>query len=135
MLGRISSEDQKTINTIRDIFYTTERNLIDLFKLGISGNTVDLSGFQRIVEEASGGAISQSVSEAVFKAIARKNVVTFQLFEKTFRSEIPNSLEMETKVIRTIRDWMYRNNLSAEMAFESFCRVVGNFTQKLLSRA
>jgi len=42
---------------------------------------------------------------------------------------------METKVIRTIRDWMYRSNLSAEMAFESFCRVVGNYKQKLLTRA
>jgi len=42
---------------------------------------------------------------------------------------------METKVIRNIRDWMYRNNLSAEMAFESFCRVVGNHTEKKLTRA
>ena len=42
---------------------------------------------------------------------------------------------METKVIRTVRDWMFRSNLSAEMAFESFCRVVGNYKQKLLTRA
>lgn len=42
---------------------------------------------------------------------------------------------METKVIRTIRDWMYRSNLSAEMAFDSFCRVVGNYTNKELSRS
>jgi len=62
-------------------------------------------------------------------------VITFEVFEKTFRSEVPTSIEMETKVIRTIRDWMFRNNLSAEMSFESFCRVVGNYKLKLLTRA
>jgi hypothetical protein len=35
--NRISSEVQRTINTIRDIFYTCQRNLFDLFKTGMSG--------------------------------------------------------------------------------------------------
>lgn len=67
--------------------------------------------------------------------IARSNGLTYEVFEKTFRSEVPNSLEMETKVIRAVRDWQFRNNLSAEMAFDSFCRVVGNYKEKVLSRA
>lgn len=94
-----------------------------------------MSGFKRIVEDASGGAVSSDVAEGVFKAIARPNGLTFEVFEKTFRSEVPNSLEMETKVIRAVRDWQFRNNLSAEMAFDSFCRVVGNYKEKVLSRA
>jgi len=55
--NRIPVEIQKTINTIRDIFYTCQRTLFDLFKLGMSGQTVDRDGFQRIVLEASGGVV------------------------------------------------------------------------------
>ena len=86
--------------------------------------------------EASGGVVKAEVADSVFSAIIRQeNKLTFEVFEKIFRSEIPTSIEMETKVIRTIREWQFRNNLSAEMAFDSFCRVVGNYSDKTLTRA
>jgi hypothetical protein len=76
------------------------------------------------------------VADSVYFAIIKQeNKLTFEVFEKIFRSEVPTSIEMETKVIRAVRDWQFRNNLSAEMAFDSFCRAVGNFSEKTLSRA
>jgi hypothetical protein len=57
--------------------------------------------------------------------------ISFELFEKTFRSEVPNNLEMETKVLRLLREWMFKNNLSSEQTYDTFCKVV---KQKCLDR-
>lgn len=71
---------------------------------------------------------------AVFKGIAKTGKMTFELFEKTFRSEVPTSFEMETKVIRQVREWMFLNHLSAETAFDTLCKVVSKFIDKRLDR-
>jgi hypothetical protein len=61
--------------------------------------------------------------------------VLFQTFEEAFRSEEPTSTEFETVIIRKVREWMFRNKLSAEMAYESLVRSAGRFIDKTLSRA
>lgn len=60
--------------------------------------------------------------------------LTFEHFSQTFKCEVPNSLEMETKVIRQVREWMFSNKLSAEMAFDTLCRAIGKHTDKTLDR-
>jgi hypothetical protein len=35
--------------------------------------------------------------------------ISFQTFEETFKSEVPTSAEFETKVVRTVREWMFKN--------------------------
>lgn len=47
---------------------------------------------------------------------------------------MPTSAEFETKVIRTVRQWMYNNRLSSEMAFDTLCRSAGRFIERTLSR-
>lgn len=127
---------QKPINTIRDIFYTSKRTLFNLFRAGVgmNGQQMELDGFLRLVHEVSEGGFPTEDAEAAFKGTAKMGRMTFELFEKTFRSEVPNSLEMETKVIRQVREWMFLNNLSAEQAFDTFCRVVGRHLDKRLNR-
>lgn len=48
---------------------------------------------------------------------------------------MPTNAEFETHVIRTVRQWMYDNNLSSEMAFDTLCRSAGKFIEKRMSRA
>ena len=42
---------------------------------------------------------------------------------------------METKVISQVREWMFRNSLSSELAFDALCRSVGKFHEKKLARS
>ncbi len=60
--------------------------------------------------------------------------MTFQVFDKNFKSVVPTSLEMETKVIRTIREWMFLNNMSAETTYDALCRTQQKTTDKLLDK-
>lgn len=41
---------------------------------------------------------------------------------------------METKVIRTIREWMFLNNMSAESTYDALCRTQQKTTDKLLDK-
>ena len=44
-------------------------------------------------------------------------------------------MEFETKVIRTVRQWMFNNRLSSEMAFDTLCRSAGRFIERTMTRA
>jgi len=120
---------------LRDIFYTSQRNLYDLFKIGICGHQVDSAGFRRIIDEVGGSGISESDCDLAFKLVSINNKITFDQFEKRFKSEVPNGLEFETKVVRQVREWMFRSNLSSELAFDGLCRSVACFHTKRLNRA
>jgi hypothetical protein len=61
--------------------------------------------------------------------------MSFELFEKTFKSHIPTGLDMETKVIRQVREWMFLNKYSAEQAFDHLCRSCQKYHDKLLTRS
>lgn len=100
-------------------------------------STLDFEGFKQICEECSGGALPEEDIDLAFRAVASKRggVITFENFEKTFASEVPTGIEMETKVVRTVREWMFQNKLSSEMAFDALCRASGRFVQRSLTRA
>lgn len=72
----------------------------------------------------------------MFKSLVknRNDKVTFQTFEEAFRSEEPTSTEFETDVIRKVREWMFRNKLSSEIAFDGLCRSAGRYVEKSLTR-
>jgi hypothetical protein len=82
----------------------------------------------------SGGALPVEDVETVFKSVVKNGKMTFELFDQTFKSEVPSSLEMETKVIRQVREWMFLNHLSAETAFDTLCKVCSKFIDKRLDR-
>jgi len=127
---------KKLLGIMRDMIYTTNTSLYELFKEGATGGALDLEGFIKVFETASEGSLTRDDIESAFKAVAKnKNgKISFQTFEETFKSEIPTSGEFETKVIRTVRQWMYNNRLSSEMAFDTLCRVSGRFIERTLSR-
>jgi len=60
--------------------------------------------------------------------------VLFQTFEEAFRSEAPTAEEFESIVIRKVREWMFQNKLSSEIAFDALCRSAGRFVEKTLTR-
>jgi len=121
---------------IRDIFYTSRQNLYEIFKIGMTGNSMDSEGFWTIVSEVGRDCISQDEITLVFKSLVknRNDKVTFQTFEEAFRSEEPTSTEFETVVVRKVREWMFKNKLSSEIAFDSLCRSAGRFVEKSLTR-
>lgn len=86
------------------------------------------------MQSVSGGSYPADNAITVFNSLASRGRMTFETFEKNFKSKIPNPLEMDTKVIRKVREWMFLNKMSAEMAFDSFCRIVGRHTDKKLDR-
>ena len=102
---------KKLLGVMRDMIYTSNTSLYELFKEGATGGALDLEGFSKVFEVASEGSLTKADIEAAFKAVAKnKNgKISFQTFEETFKSEVPTSGEFETKVIRTIRQWMYNN--------------------------
>ena len=103
----------------------------------MTGQSLDLEGFTRIVDQFSGKSLSEDEINLVFKSLQRNRSerVTFQTFEEAFRSEEPTSAEFETVVIRRVREWMFQNKLSSEIAFDSLCRAAGRFIDKTLTRA
>lgn len=110
--------------------------MYNLFRMavGVSGQQIDLESFIRLISDVSGGALPIEDVETVFKGVVKSGKMTFELFEKTFKSEVPTSLDMETKVIRQVREWMFLNHLSAESAFDTLCKVVSKFIDKRLDR-
>lgn len=55
--GAKKQQAAKLRGLLRDIFYTSKTNLYEIFKLGMTGNSLDCDGFVRIVNEMSRGAI------------------------------------------------------------------------------
>ncbi len=134
--GALKNHAAKVRAIIRDVIYTSKENLYDLFKIGMTGNALDLEGLLRIVSELNCGLPEDEVT-LVFKSIPKNknDKISFQFFEEAFRSEEPSSEEFETVVIRKVREWMFKNKLSSEIAFDALCRSAGRFVDKTLSRA
>jgi len=122
---------------LRDLFYSTRQNLYELFKIGMTGASLDLEGFLKIVGDSSENMVPESDSNLAWSVLPknRHGKVTFEVFEQTFKSEIPTNSEFETKVIRTVREWLFQSKLSSEMAFDSLCRAAGRFVERSLTRA
>ena len=133
----LKAEAARLRGIIRDIFYTSKQNIYEIYRFGMTGQSLDLEGFTRIVDQFSGKSLSEDEINLVFKSLQRNRSerVTFQTFEEAFRSEEPTSAEFETVVIRRVREWMFQNKLSSEIAFDSLCRAAGRFIDKTLTRA
>ena len=101
----------------------------------MNGKQLDRESFLHIVHEISGGHFPPQEAAAVFASVAKAGGISYERFESTFRSEVPTSIDMETKVIRVVREWMFRNRLSSETAFDQFCHTVGVHQQKRLDRS
>jgi len=119
---------------MRDVIYSSKINIYELYKVG-GGQSLDSEGFERIVQEINCG-FSEEETRLVFKSLAknRNDRVLFQTFEEAFRSEAPTSEEFESVVIRKVREWMFNNKLSSEIAFDALCRSAGRFMEKTLTR-
>ena len=56
---------------IRDIFYTSRQNLYEVFKLGMTGKSLDAEGFALIVNEISKNGLSEEEITFVFKFLSK----------------------------------------------------------------
>lgn len=67
--------------------------------------------------------MSDSDIRTVFNYVAKgKKELSYQDFEKTFKWELVAGGDWETKAVRAIREWMFKNNLSSETTFEMFLK-------------
>lgn len=132
----VKSQVARLKGIIRDIFYTSKQNLYEIFKIGMTGQSLDAEGFTEIVNQISRNGLGQEEITLVFKSLIknRNEKVTFQTFEEAFRSEEPTSGEFDTVIIRKVREWMFQNKLSSEIAFDSLCRSAGRYVEKTLNR-
>lgn len=128
------SDAQRTCETLRDVFYTSGQTLYDLYKLGMNGKTLDLEGFTKICEEIGAGLLPAADLDRCFNHVALRGKITFEQFEKAFKSDVPTGLDFDTKVIRQVREWMYQNGLGSEAAFDTLCRSVAQYQVKRLDR-
>jgi hypothetical protein len=64
-----------------------------------------------------------------------KDSLSFKDFENNFKSDLPKGGYWETMAIRTLRDWIFKNNLSSETCFEMFLKMTGRHLQKTLTLA
>ncbi len=72
----------------------------------------------------------------VFQHVAKgSDCITYQEFERAFKWQLPAGGEWETKCIRAIREWMFKNGHSSETAFELFLKRVDRVLQKKLTRS
>lgn len=104
---------------IKDLFYATRKSLYELYNDGKLGNSIDFEGLKKTIVQNGGAGISESDIQMVFSFIAkRKDSISYQEFEKVFKWDLPAGGEWETRAIRNIREWMFKNNLSSETAFD-----------------
>ena len=79
-MSRFGGQDKSTLKNqatklrglVRDIFYTSKQNLYEIFKLGMTGNSLDLDGFNTILQElANGAGLSTSEITLIFKSLGK----------------------------------------------------------------
>ena len=61
-----ATEAEKITAMLKDMIYSTKQNLYELFKVGMTGNSLDLEGLSRLVNEVSGGCVPDRDIELCF---------------------------------------------------------------------
>ena len=56
--GRLA-DGKKVVGMLRDLFYSTRQNLYEIFKIGMTGQSLDIEGFLKIVAETSEGLVPE----------------------------------------------------------------------------
>jgi len=72
----------KLMQHLRDLFYSTRKNLYEIFKLSKTGNTIDFEGFRKLIKQISHGLVDDHSIEVAFKTVARRGAsISFEQFE------------------------------------------------------
>lgn len=113
---------EELVGKIRDCFYKTGKSIKEIFEIGCdTQGAIDEEAFAFVCKRFCYPTISEPESRHVFQACYR-NVGTnlyFNDFRNIFASVAPkNNFHIEG--LKLIRDWMYKNGLTSEQAFESF---------------
>jgi hypothetical protein len=67
--------------------------------------------------------VSDEDISLVFNSVAKgRDSISYQEFERAFKWTLPAGSDWETRCIRIIRDWMFKNGYSSETAFELFLK-------------
>jgi curved DNA-binding protein CbpA len=86
------SNGKKIVFMLRDLFYSTRKNLFELFRQGDSSRKkLDFAAFTAIVDFSSKGTVPPSASETAFVHLVHSasGDMSFESFERAFRSEVP----------------------------------------------
>ena len=77
--GAVKQSVMRLKGLIRDIFYTSRQNLYEIFKIGMTGQSLDAEGFYTIISEVGRDCISEDEIILVFKSLIknRNDKVTF----------------------------------------------------------
>lgn len=113
---------EELVGKIRDCFYKTGKSIKEIFDVGCDNQgVIDEEAFVFLCKKFCYPTISEAESRSVFQACYR-NVGTnlyFNDFRNIFGSIAPkNNFHIEG--LKLIRDWMYKNGLTSEQAFDSF---------------
>lgn len=109
--------------------------MYDLFQEGRMGNALDHFGLRKIVQKYSSNTVSDEQIDQAFKVVSRgADTISYQEFEKGFSWVKPAGGAWETRCFRAIREWMFKNQLSSETAFEALLTKADKLIQKRLTR-
>ena len=134
-VGPSKPQVDELIQKLKDLFYTSKKSIYELFQESKTGQSVDISGLSKLVQKYSSNTISAGQLEIIFKAVSKgADSLSYQQFEQAFTWQKLTGTEWETKCIRAIKDWMNKNSLSADSAFNLLLTVTGKAGQKKLTR-
>jgi hypothetical protein len=123
------------LHKVKDVLYASKRSMYDLFQEGKTATGIDIVGFAKIVSKYSNDSLSDEQIEQVFRhATKGMESLSYQDFEKVFQWPKTTGVEWETRCFRAIREWMFKNNLSSETAFELLLLKANRVIQKRLTR-
>ena len=109
--------------------------MYELFQEGKTGQLIEVHGFKKIVQKYSSNIVPEEQIELAFNAVAHgTEQLSYQNFEAAFSWKKPTGTDWETRCITAIREWMYKNQLSADTAFEMLLTKSGKQSQKRMTR-
>lgn len=116
------------VQSIKDGFYNSKKSTFELFTEGKLGQTLDLQGFYNIVTKYCQSVTRSEVSQ-VFEMMSgpNKDIVPYEVFDKAFRCDEKAYPEFEVSIVKVVREWMYKNNMSSETAWEKISRLAGKY--------
>ena len=70
---------QKSIDALRDIFYSTQKSLFTLFRtaVGSNGKFIELDRFLQLVTYTSGDSFPHEEAQLVYKSMVANGKITF----------------------------------------------------------
>jgi len=123
------------VRKIKDLFYASKKTMFELFTEGKTGSGIDAQGLKKLIQKLSSNIVTDEQIEQAFNHSSKGvESLTYQEFEKYFSWPKQAGTDWETKCFRMIRDWMQKNALSSETAFELFLGKANKVIQRKLTR-